>query len=66
MSATGQWELPLSGVADGKHAYKAYATDKATGQNSGWSHTRTVNVVKGTNDNIYPGLIGPMPIVAAS
>ena len=44
VSATGQWELTLSGVADGRHAYKAYATDKATGQNSGWSNTRTVNV----------------------
>ncbi len=42
--ATGKWELRLTGVADGKHAYKAYATDKATGQNSGWSNTRTVTV----------------------
>ncbi len=44
VSATGEWELTLSGVADGKHAYKAYATEQATYQNSGWSNTRTVYV----------------------
>ncbi len=44
VSATGKWELKLSSVAEGMHSYKAYATDKATGQNSGWSNTLTVNV----------------------
>jgi hypothetical protein len=44
VSASGEWALPLTGVADGKHAYKAYVTDQATGQNSIWSNTRTVTV----------------------
>jgi hypothetical protein len=44
VSATGEWALPLQGVGDGKHAYKAKVTDLASSLVSNWSNTRTVTV----------------------
>jgi hypothetical protein len=41
-SAAGEWALPLQGVVgEGKHAYKARATDQYS-KVSNWSNTRTV------------------------
>jgi hypothetical protein len=42
VSATGEWALPLQGVGEGKHSYKAYSSG-STGV-SDWSNTRTVTV----------------------
>jgi large repetitive protein len=49
------WALPLSGVKEGKHAYKAKVTD-AMSNVSAWSNTRTVIVdTKAT----APSITGP-------
>ena len=44
VDSAGKWALPLSGVADGKHAYQARVTDLASSRVSSWSNTRTVIV----------------------
>jgi hypothetical protein len=44
VDSAGKWALPLSGVADGKHAYQARVTDLASSLVSSWSNPRTVIV----------------------
>jgi hypothetical protein len=44
VNALGNWQLSLSGLSDGKHAYKARVYDKQYGVYSEWSNIRTVTV----------------------
>lgn len=55
VGASGSWSLPLGGVADGRHVYRAASTD-ASGKTSPTSGERAVTV-----DTRRPGVVGTSP-----